>query len=74
MNNSGIKMIDNELVGKKFKRKSKYGLSIFTGTIKSAHIVFRMDNSIREINAYEPIVYIESNNGIGYNLDEIVFV
>ena len=56
----------NELIGKQFQYKSKYGLSEWIGTIKEIHPL----TIIRPYRMY----WIRSNNGIVYQNYEIEIV
>lgn len=62
------------LVGRKFKR-NVYGLSSWTSTIASMDITREMVVDKKTRTAYfTPKIWIKSDKGIPYDLDEIVII
>ena len=64
--------IDEQLIGRKFKRLTKYGVSDFTGTITELIVIF--ENYRKPFKHAIPCIKIKSENGSVYPLNEIVVV
>lgn len=63
-----------ELIGRKFKRDSKYGLSTFTATIADVgwrYYIQPVNQEFSELKIYFSVV---SENGISYNINEILIL
>jgi hypothetical protein len=64
--------VNEQLIGKKFKRVTKYGTSIFIGIITEVIVVF--ENYRNPFKHEIPHIKVKSENGIVYSLNEIVLV
>ncbi len=67
-----MKSVDNSLVGKKFKRNTKYGISIWVDQVIETWPIWNYD----EVNnGYIPTIMVKGKkNNIIYQLDEILFI
>ncbi len=66
----------NELIGKKFRYKSKHGLSNWIGQIKEWFILWTIIGDVNNCEELEikPVIKIISNSNSIYLLDEIKIV
>ena len=64
--------VNEQLVGKKFKRITKHGISTFIGIITEVIVVFK--NYSKPFKYEIPHIKVKSENGLVYSLNEIVLI
>lgn len=65
----------NNLVGKKFKYNSKYGLSDWTHTIDEVIIFTHVDTTPKGFSVGDKTILVNSKeSGQSYDLNEIIFI
>ena len=67
--------INRDLIGKKFRYKSKYGLSSWVGTIDDVFWMWNIKGKWKLNEEHEQVLVIEViSNGVYYRLDEIEII